>query len=70
MTGNIILFMSVNVRLKTTFTVYLFGRKAVRRLRSRRPTNRNIIPGVFSIKKFKPGVAKTVAKRGGSTSSK
>ena len=31
-------------------------------------TDRNIIPGVFSIKKLKPGVAKTVAKREGSTS--
>ena len=32
------------------------------------PTGRNIIPGVFSIKKLKPGVAKTVAKRGDLTS--
>ena len=31
-------------------------------------TGKNIIPGVFSIKKLKPVVAKTVAKRGGSTS--
>ena len=40
--------------MKTTFTGWF--------------TDRNIKPRVFSIKKLKPGVAKTVAKRRGSTS--
>ena len=77
MSGNIILCVSVYVRLKSTFTGW-FGLNIYRVIRpvetnhtaclAVRPNDRNIIPGVFCIKQLKPGVAKTVAKRGGSTS--